>query len=90
MINNRYNLLPRSDKDGSETISSSAVQQSKFSGVNTKRNLNKNLKKIIILGDSHARGCAQEVQHNLGHDFEVQGTVKLGADSEIIVNTSNK
>jgi len=60
VINNRYNLLPRSDKDGSETISSSAVQQSKVSGVNTKRNLNKNLKKIIILDDSHARGCAQE------------------------------
>jgi len=34
------------------------------------------LNKIIILGESHARGCAQEVQHNLGHDFEVQGIVK--------------
>jgi hypothetical protein len=65
-------------------------QQTKGSGSHIKRNLNKNLNKIIILGDSHARGCAQEVQHNLGHDFEVQGIVKPGADSEIIVNTSTK
>jgi hypothetical protein len=46
--------------------------------------------KIIITGDSHARGCAQEVQHNLGHDFEVQGIVKPGANSQMIVNTSTK
>ena len=65
-------------------------QQTKSSGDYIKRNLNKNLNKIIILGDSHARGCTQEVQHNLGHDFEVQGIVKPRADSEVIVNTSNK
>ena len=66
------------------------MQQTKDSGDYNKRNLNKDLNKIIILGDSHARGCAQEVQHNLGHDFEVHGIVKPGADSEIIVNTSTK
>jgi hypothetical protein len=36
------------------------------------------------------RGCAQEVQHNLGHGFEVHGIVKLGANTEMIVNTSTK
>ena len=41
--------------------------------------------KIIILGDSHARGCASEVQHNLDHTFEIQGTVKPGANLEGIV-----
>ena len=46
--------------------------------------------KIIILADSHVRGCAQKVQHNLGLDFEVHGIVKLGANTEIIVNTSTK
>jgi len=30
------------------------------------------------------------VQHNLGCDFEVQGIVKLGANMEIIVNTSHE
>ena len=43
--------------------------------------------KIIILGDSHARGCAQEVQHNLGYNFENQGTVKPGANMEEIVTS---
>ena len=36
------------------------------------------------------RGCAQEVQRNLGHDFEVHGIVEPGAESEIIVNRSTK
>ena len=63
-------------------------QQLKSKGDYNKKSSNKKQNKIIILGDSHVRGCAQEVQHNLGHDFEVQGTVKLGANTEIIVNTS--
>ena len=46
--------------------------------------------KIIIMGDSHARGCAQEVQHNLGCCFEVHGFVKPGANAQMIVNTSTK
>ena len=32
----------------------------------------------------------KEVQHNLGRKFEVQGIVKPGANTEIIVNTSPK
>jgi hypothetical protein len=56
----------------------------------TTKTLSKKLKKIIILDDSHERGCAQEVQHNLGHDLEVHGIVKLGADTDIILNTSTK
>ena len=43
--------------------------------------------KIIILGDSHARGYAQEVQRSLGHDYLVQGLVKPGVSAESIVNT---
>jgi predicted phosphodiesterase len=46
--------------------------------------------KIIIIGDSHARGCSQEVKHNLDHRVEVQGIVKPGANIEVIVNTSTK
>jgi len=66
------------------------VQQIKGSGKYNKKTLNKNQNKIIILGDSHARGCAEAVQHNLGHGFELHGIVKPGANTEIIVNTSTK
>jgi len=87
VINNRYNLFSLSDSD---TNSSSAGHRTTVSGVNIKRNKYKDPKKIIILGDSHARGCAQEVRHNLGKDFAVQGLVKPGAVSETLVNTANK
>jgi len=46
--------------------------------------------KIIIMGDSHARVCAHEVQYNLGCCFEVHGFVKLGANAQMIVNPSTK
>jgi hypothetical protein len=36
-------------------------------------------KKIIIIGDSHARGCAREISNYLSKEFEVSGTVMLGS-----------
>jgi hypothetical protein len=36
-------------------------------------------KKIIIIGDSHARDCAREISNCLGKEFEVSGTVMPGA-----------
>jgi len=58
----------------------SVVQQKSVTKIPPKKR-----NKIIILGDSHARGCASEVQHNLDHTFETQGTVKPGANLEEIV-----
>jgi hypothetical protein len=31
--------------------------------------------KVVILGDSHARGCAARVKHLLNSDFEVFGSI---------------
>jgi hypothetical protein len=39
--------------------------------------------KVIIIGDSHARGCAAEITHNLGRTFEVTGYVKRTGLEEI-------
>jgi hypothetical protein len=51
---------------------------------------NKKRNKIVILGESHATGCASEVQHNLDHTFKIQGTVKPGANLEgIFTSTTN-
>jgi hypothetical protein len=36
-------------------------------------------KKIIIIGDSHTRGCAREISNYLGKEFEVSGTVMSGS-----------
>jgi lysophospholipase L1-like esterase len=42
---------------------------------------------VLILGDSHARGCAQEIQHYLNLNFSIQGIVKPGAIMKDIVSS---
>jgi hypothetical protein len=46
-------------------------------------------KKILILGDSHTRGLAEEVQLHIGKDFIVQALVKPGANIEAILHSTN-
>jgi len=53
---------------------------------NNKKTQAKKRSKIIIIGDSHARGCALELQHNLKQDYEIQGIVNPGASLRTIVN----
>jgi hypothetical protein len=43
------------------------------------KNLGRRRQKILLLGDSHARKCATDLQHNLGDDYEVTSFVKPGA-----------
>ena len=44
--------------------------------------------KIIIIGDSHARGCAAEIKANLDEGFEVQGFVNPGVGLKTITSTA--
>ena len=44
----------------------------------------------MILGDSHARNCSVNVQHNLKKSVVVQGLTKPGANIEQIVSPSPK
>jgi hypothetical protein len=44
--------------------------------------------KIIIIGDSHARGCTSGITYSLDEDSEVQGSVDPGTDVEIITNSA--
>jgi hypothetical protein len=45
--------------------------------------------KIIVIGDSHARGCAAEIQLNLDEGFEVQGFVTPGTGVSTITTSAN-
>jgi hypothetical protein len=45
---------------------------------------------VLIIGDSHARGCAAEVSANLDEDFEVSGLVMPGSTLEAVTNTAKK
>ena len=81
VISNRYYLLPPSEKciDRETTPLNVEQQIGGTKASNPKRN------KIVILGGSHARGCAREVKHNLDHTYEIQVTVKPGANLTEIV-----
>jgi hypothetical protein len=45
--------------------------------------------KIRILGDSHARGLANELKYRLNHEFETQGVIKPGSTLGKLVNISS-
>jgi hypothetical protein len=46
--------------------------------------------KVLIIGDSHARGCAAEVSSNLNEHFDVSGLVMPGSNLESITNMAKK
>jgi hypothetical protein len=42
--------------------------------------------KILIIGDSHTRGLAMNLRHNLNDDHKIQGLVKPGSNLTAILN----
>jgi carbonic anhydrase len=46
-------------------------------------------RKILIIGDSHARGLANKIKDELGDVFTVTGIVKPNADIEGITSSLN-
>jgi hypothetical protein len=43
--------------------------------------------RVLLLGDSHMRGCADELKRNLKGDFMVSGIVKMGGKTKDILGT---
>ena len=46
--------------------------------------------KVIIIGDSHVRGCVTEVSQNLGETFDISGFVMPGTGLEVITSTAKE
>jgi hypothetical protein len=46
--------------------------------------------KVLIIGDSHARKCVTNLQHNLGKNYKVTGFIKPGAQMREIINTAKE
>jgi lysophospholipase L1-like esterase len=46
--------------------------------------------KVVIIGDSHVRGYAAEIAHNLGKMFNVSGTVMPGSRLETITQLAKE
>jgi len=50
----------------------------------------KDKRKIVIIGDSHARNCAVELHHRLGRKCAVSGYVKPGAEMKVILQSGKE
>jgi hypothetical protein len=90
VTSNRYNLLCN-DLEGDDTpvsierlrvVNPKHVKKEKMNF--KKRVLEKKQHKLIILGDSHAKGCGTGVKHLLNNDFEVFGFVNPGSGMKFI------
>jgi len=46
--------------------------------------------KILIIGDSHARGCGAELLNSLGKTLEVMGAVMPGSSLEHITRSARR
>jgi hypothetical protein len=76
-------LLTRNNKNNRQTPTTNWVNKLKKYPKCLKHASQKE-HKVIILGDSHARGCTAEVKHLLSSDFEVFGTTNPGAGMKTI------
>jgi hypothetical protein len=47
-------------------------------------------KQVIVIGDSHARGCAAELSASLGNSFEVMGTIMPGSGLSHITGLASR
>jgi len=87
VIHNRYEVLNNcciNEQANSNQIEShSLIRNCKIKPSRS----TKEKRKILIIGDSHARGITSEIQHNLDDGYEIQGIVKPGSDLAAIVNT---
>ena len=72
-----------SDKETDNCDSTSAINR-----FNSMSSLMKG-HKVLIIGDSHARNCAENVKTDIRDNFEVQELVKPSAGTDILVNSAN-
>ena len=94
LASNRYDSLyshPESDDTPFCTQKSRVVKPyhaGKHKMDPKKRVPQKRQHKIMILGDSHAKGCAAELNHLLKNDFEVLGSVNPGSELKHIKDSN--
>ena len=86
-ITNRYNSLHnlQNDAEFSSDISNHntkghIIKKNTLSNQNKARSTPKRkLKKVLLIGDSHMRGCVSELGKYLGPDYRVSGTFMPGS-----------
>jgi len=62
----------------------------KQSGIKNVVKAKNDKRKTVIIGDSHIRNCAAELQQQLGRKCSVSGYVKSGAGMDVIVHSAKE
>ena len=92
---NRYNLLCNdSNSDDSplesERLSVTNPKYIRKNKINHKKKvLERKQHKVLIVGDSHAKGCAASVKHLLNSNYEVFGSINPGSGMKGIKDMAN-
>ena len=56
--------------------------------VSNRKMIEKKQHKVVVVGDSHTRGCAAEIKHLLNNKFEAFRMVNSGSGMEFIKDTA--
>jgi hypothetical protein len=91
VISSRYNLLcndtngkkPQKNAKRLRDLNSNDISRDEMKN-HKWRVLEKKLHKVVLTGNSHARGCASKVKQLLYNDFEVLGFVNPGSGMKFI------
>ena len=92
---NRYtplNKVPNSSKDTIVNVVKKVNKSLSHKETTEKGEISKQTKKkqVIVIGDSHARGCAAELSASLGNSFEVMGTIMPGSGLRHITGLASR
>jgi hypothetical protein len=85
IIVNHYEVLNKLGVYEADICVLDSPRKKKVNGRGRKNNVFKTTHKILITGDSHAKGMVAELQHN-PEDYTVQGLVTPGADLSAVLN----
>jgi hypothetical protein len=88
-IENRYMVLENL-QEPTEIVD--ALELGKIIGVTNilRRTLKKKDHKVILIGESHARECAEKISNFLGNSYEVTGYFNPSTGLEVITNSAKK
>ena len=86
---NKYEVLQNIDEETSASQNTQLAINRGTASKKRKRSQRKK-RKIVVVGDSFARGIAGELLHNLGRAFEVTGYVNSGSGMEVITNVAKQ
>jgi hypothetical protein len=86
---NRF-VVPSNLKGSAEQLKEQERINVRLMETSQKGNLKKKHHKVVVVGDSHARGCATKLIDNLGEAFEVTGFVKPGTGLEVITTMESE